>query len=118
MPSDYLDGLRAGVLRYQQCTGCGGVQSLTRLACRHCGATTLAWRQAGGRGVVYAITQVWRAPSEHFQPLVPYTLLLVDLDEGLRVMAHGTDGLAIGATVKLRCLPHGAGMLACFHPGD
>jgi uncharacterized OB-fold protein len=32
--------------------------------------------------------------------MAPYTLVLVDLDEGPRVMAHGSPGLVIGQRVR------------------
>lgn len=95
----YLDGLAHGVLRYQRCDACLAAQTLARHACRQCGATRLSWHASVGRGTVYATTVVTRAPSEAFRALVPYTLVLVDLDEGFRVMAHGSAGLAIGERV-------------------
>lgn len=98
----YTDGLAQGVVRYQQCTGCGTAQTLARLACCRCGGLQLAWRDACGFGTVHAVTVVERAPSEAFRALVPYTLLLVTLDEGARVMAHGEPGLAIGERVRAR----------------
>ena len=52
------------------------------------------------RSTVASATEVTRAPSKDLQAYAPYTLLLVDLDEGCRVMAHGDPGLTIGARVK------------------
>ena len=40
------------------------------------------WRTASGPGAVFAVTAVQAAPSDEFRPLAPYTLALVDLDEG------------------------------------
>lgn len=61
---------------------------------------SLSWVDAAGRGTVYAVTVVTRAPSDEFRSLAPYTLVLVDLEEGSRVMAHGVPGLAIGDKVS------------------
>ena len=97
--SAYLDGVAQGVLRYQRCHACGQAQTLTRLACRCCGSADLRWADAAGSGTVYATTRVQRAPSDEFKALTPYTLVLVTLDEGPRVMAHGSTGLAIGDRV-------------------
>jgi uncharacterized protein len=106
-----------GGLRYQCCSDCAAAQSLSRFACHRCGSEHLAWRDAAGSGTVYAVTVVTRAPSEAFRALVPYTLVLVDLDEGARVMAHGAPGLAIGGRVRARLLPFGDSCLNYFDSG-
>jgi uncharacterized OB-fold protein len=98
--SPYLAGLRRHALRYQQCDACTAVQTLTRLACASCGSAQLTWKDSLGIGTVYAVTQVHRAPSDEFRAIAPYTLALVDLDEGCRVMAHAADGLRIGQRVR------------------
>lgn len=117
-PHPYRAGLQAGVLRYQRCAACGAAQTGTRDACSGCGGTRLGWHDAAGRGTVHALTVVHRAPSEAFAALVPYTLVLVDLDEGVRVMAHGTPGLAIGQRVAARPLQAAGQALMGFHPLD
>jgi uncharacterized OB-fold protein len=55
---------------------------------------------SAGRGAVFAATEVVRAPSPELRSSAPYTILLVDLDEGFRMMAHGDPGLAIGERVE------------------
>ncbi len=115
--SPWCDGLQRGVLRFQRCAGCGAAQTLARFACTSCGGTQLAWQDASGDGTVYAVTVVQRAPSEAFRALVPYTLLLVDLAEGVRVMAHGTPGLAIGDTVNAQFHDLAGQRLVVFTPG-
>lgn len=97
--SPFAQGLAAGVLRYQQCAGCGAAQTGQRFACTACGSPQLVWCDAAGTGTVAAVSTVHRAPTEAWRALAPYTLVLVDLDEGPRVMAHGVPGLAIGARV-------------------
>ncbi len=103
-----------GRLRFQRCTSCRAVQTLSRFACQQCGAEHLEWHDATGSGTVYAVTVVNRAPTEAFRALLPYTLVLVDLDEGSRVMAHGAPGLAIGERVSARALPFGEACLIIF----
>lgn len=95
-------GLAAGRLRYQRCDACASALTGQRYACSRCGSPRLAWCDAAGTGTVYAVSTVHRAPTEAFRALLPYTLVLVDLDEGPRVMAHGAPGLAIGDPVIAR----------------
>jgi uncharacterized protein len=94
------------MLRYQFCLDCDSPQTLTRYACRKCQSLKLAWREAKGTGTVYAITLVTRAPSDSFRALVPYTLVLVTLDEGPRVMAHGHADLKIADRVSAQSFKH------------
>lgn len=112
--SPYLDGIARGVVRFQHCEACGAAQTLSRFACARCGSEQLVWQDASGAGTVYAVTVVTRAPTDAFRALVPYTLLLVDLDEGARVMAHGTAGLRIGDSVRAETLAFGETSLLCF----
>lgn len=96
----YQEGLQAGVVRYQSCTQCGKAQSLARYACIACQATALQWRDSCGLGTVKAVTEVTRAPSEAFKALAPYTLVIVELQEGFRLMGHAQAGVAIGQPVR------------------
>ncbi|KUH69818.1 hypothetical protein AU184_08820 [Mycolicibacterium novocastrense] len=57
-------------------------------------------RTSGGAGCICASTVVYRAPSDEFKPLVPYAIVLVDLDDGPRVMGHAAAGLTVGARVR------------------
>ncbi len=106
-------GCAAGELRYQRCSGCGAAQFYPRPFCRVCGAVP-SWAVSRGIGTVYAATRVARAPTPDFAALAPYDILLVDLDEGFRLMAHGRPGLAIGNRVKVAFRRHGDRALPCF----
>lgn len=96
----FVEGLARREVRYQACTACGHAQTLARHACSRCGATTLEWRRASGRGTIYSRTEVMRAPSPAWRALVPYTIVIVELEEGSRVMGHAAPGLAIGDPVE------------------
>ncbi len=82
-------------IRYQRCGGCGHTWYFVRAFCPHCGGTDVPQSTASGRGVVHAVTTVDRAPTAEMKALAPYTLVLIDADEGFRLMAHGAPGLAI-----------------------
>ncbi|MDR3382204.1 Zn-ribbon domain-containing OB-fold protein [Cupriavidus basilensis] len=110
----YQAGLDAGVVRYQACEDCAAWQPLQRHACRACGSTRLAWRDATGRATVHSVTEVARAPTEDFRALAPYTLVLATLDEGPRVMAHAEPGVTIGERVRAGFMRHGERTLLRF----
>lgn len=65
------------------------------------GADDLAWVEAAGGGSVYSVTVISPKP-----PLEPYNVVLVDLDEGPRVMSRiegiPAQAVKIGMRVKAR----------------
>ncbi|MBS4049485.1 Zn-ribbon domain-containing OB-fold protein [Ferrovibrio sp.] len=88
-------------LTYQRCGTCRHVWYFAREFCPGCGSRDAAMREAGGRGVVFAVTKVTRAPTKEWKAHVPYTIVLVDAAEGFRLMAHGDGDLQIGDRVRL-----------------
>ncbi len=114
LTAHFWQGCAAGELRYQRCLACSAVQYFARAFCRRCGGAQLEWRAAEGSGTVYAVTTVQRAPSDEFRALAPYVILLVDLDEGIRIMAHGVTGLGIGDRVRLGFFKHAGRNLPRF----
>jgi uncharacterized OB-fold protein len=116
LSAPFLEGLERSELRYQRCVDCGAPQTLARYACRQCGATRLEWRTAGGLGTVYAATVVARAPSAEFRALAPYTLAIVELDEGPRLLGHAAPGVAIGDRVRAEFFAFAGHKLVRFRP--
>jgi hypothetical protein len=80
-------------LHFQRCGGCGALLGYPRVLCPGCGSRELSWERSAGRGTVYSATTVHAREGSH-------GVCLVDLEEGVRVMAAGTP--AIGARVELR----------------
>ena len=114
LSAPFLEGLRRGEIRYQICVGCGAAQTLARYACRACGGGQLEWRTARGSGHVYSTTSVARAPSDEFRALAPYTLAIVELEEGPRVMGHASPGVRIGDRVSAHFFEFGDRRLIRF----
>lgn len=81
----YWEGCMAGELRLQHCQDCDRYQYYPRILCSHCGGRHLEWRRVSGRGRVASYTVIHRAVSAAYP--TPSTVLLVDLDEGPRMMS-------------------------------
>lgn len=105
-------------IAYQHCPACSSNWAFRRTFCPRCGAADPESRQASGNGTVYAATTVTRAPTEDFRALAPYVIVLVDLEEGPRVMAHGTHGLAIGERVHASFFEVAGHVLPRFERAD
>lgn len=104
------------VLLVQHCDACGGRWYFRRDFCPKCGSESVSGRPAAGTGVVYSTTLVTRAPSDAWRAHAPYAIVLVDLDEGVRVMAHGAPGLAIGDRVRASFETRADRLVPVFQP--
>ena len=93
----YAQGLEAGELRYQRCASCSRAIFYPRLACNWCGSTDISFQVSAGAGSIYSVTVI---SDRHAGP---YNVVLVDLDEGFRMMSTvvGTpsDAVRIGDRV-------------------
>jgi uncharacterized OB-fold protein len=73
------------------------------------------WFEASGGGTVYSVSLVGQKP-----PAPPYAVVLVDLDDGVRVMSRldGIDpaDIAIGMRVVARVAREEAGAVLVFDP--
>jgi len=84
----YWDGLNEGRLRLQSCADCGKVRHYPRPVCDACFSMNVAWVDASGRGRVHSWTVTHHAFHPGFKLDLPYTLVTVDLDEGVRMQAQ------------------------------
>jgi uncharacterized OB-fold protein len=84
-----------GVLLLQRCEACGHHQLYPRPFCLGCDDDRLGWVAAAGAGTVYSQTTVMLADPS-------YTVALVDLSEGPRVMVTVVgEGTSIGDAVSV-----------------
>jgi uncharacterized protein len=85
---EYFDGAVRGELRIQRCTTCRLHQHYPRSMCSHCGADTLEWVTASGRGTVHSFTVIRQHGVPPFDAWVPFVVALVELEEsGARMLA-------------------------------
>lgn len=87
----YWAGLARGELLLQHCLDCRHVQFYQRQMCGRCLGPRLEHRPASGRATVHSFSTVHRPPSAEFRDDVPYTVVLVDLAEGPRMLSALVD---------------------------
>ncbi|MFC6066468.1 Zn-ribbon domain-containing OB-fold protein [Streptomyces ochraceiscleroticus] len=115
----FWDGIAVGELRLQCCGDCGRAVFPARIVCPHCFGERLTPVAAAGTGTVYSKTVVHRAFGA-FAEQTPFTIALIDLDEGVRMMSRivGEQPVAIGDRVRLQITRLGdapeAPELPCF----
>jgi uncharacterized OB-fold protein len=79
-----------GRLLYQSCPVCGHRQFYPRPLCTACGADP-EWAEASGRGVVHTFTVVRQYGAPPFKDELPYVVAMIELEEGVRMLANVTD---------------------------
>ncbi|BCN38099.1 hypothetical protein ALDI51_14180 [Alicycliphilus denitrificans] len=112
---EYLHHLAQGVFKIQRSRSTGRHVFYPRVAAPVTGEADLEWVNPSGRGVVYAVTVINQRP-----PAAPYNVVLVDLEEGPRMMSR-VDGVApeavhIGMAVQARVIEEDGKPLVVFVP--
>ncbi|HEU0003097.1 MAG TPA: Zn-ribbon domain-containing OB-fold protein [Ktedonobacteraceae bacterium] len=87
----FWEGCKRGILLLQYCETCQHYQFYPRLYCMQCGADTLSWKQASGRGVIYSYTIIRQNKSPEFMHETPYNVAIIQLEEGPRLMSNIVD---------------------------
>lgn len=85
----YWEGCRAHKLLLQRCDACASFRFPASQVCPHCTSREAQWVQSSGRGKVFSWIVVRHpVPAEVYAAEVPYTVALIDLDEGVRMASN------------------------------
>jgi uncharacterized OB-fold protein len=84
--SDFAVHLKDGRLMGSICKDCGHTSFPPRADCPECLSGNFEFKEYNGKGKVYTYTTISAAPTG-FGDIVPYTIAVVELDEGGRLMA-------------------------------
>jgi uncharacterized OB-fold protein len=105
--------LADGELRLQRARASGRCFFPPRIAEPGTGDREWEWVAATGEGTIYSMTVIHPRP-----PAKAYTVLLVDLAEGVRIMGRGVgpNELGIGMAVRARIDRDGDEHLLVFEP--
>jgi len=91
-----------GKLMAGKCKKCGKIHLPPRPICDKCYNQTFEWVQISGKGKLLTYTIIHVAPPQ-FQALVPYTVGIVQLENGLRLpgMVSGISEAALKVGMEL-----------------
>ena len=91
-------------VKVTRCISCGRFYTPPAYFCRFCRSEKLGEAVIPGRGVLYTYSTVY-APLSALENEAPYTMVLVELREGIKVMGRlvnpFSEKLAIGVPVEL-----------------
>ena len=100
--SGYFAAAERGAIAVLFCRACDGPLHLPRPYCAACGSWDVQWRDVAPLGHLYS----WTVAEHQVHPgfPVPYTIVLVELDEvpGVRLVGHlpGARDLAMGMPMR------------------
>ena len=98
----HVDGLARGEILVQYCVPCRRYQFPPTAGCRVCGrAEGLRIRDVSGQGRIYAWTDAHYAFEPEFAEDVPFTVVEVKLDEGVRIYGRLAAGLKPAADLRV-----------------
>ena len=117
----YWEAAAQGKLVLQSCSACGKVRHYPRLLCDTCYCDAVTWQPSLAVGKVHSWTVAHHAFHPAFAAELPYTLVTVDLDEGVRALgrwrATTTDpAMSIGLPVQGRFESREGGVDLVFWP--
>lgn len=85
--AEFWEHCARGELRFQRCRGCGKWRHLPRVSCARCGSSEWSWERSSGRGKIYSWTITHQPLIRNFPEPVPYAVIVVELEEGVRVVS-------------------------------
>jgi uncharacterized OB-fold protein len=112
----YWEAAEQGRLVLQSCAVCGKVRHYPRLLCDACYSDQVNWKEASGRGTIHSWTVSHHAFNPAFADELPYVLVTVDLEEGVRALGRwrGDPAMRIGEAVQGRFEPREGGVDLVF----
>ena len=88
---DFYEGCQRGELLFQRCSDCGAWRHVPRELCPECGSWDWEWQASSGRGRVFTWTVIERALHPAFAEAAPFAAVVVELEEGVRLLSHVLD---------------------------
>jgi uncharacterized OB-fold protein len=87
----FFEALAEGTLVLQRCSACQRARGHVGPVCPYCGGEASSWQAAVGTGAVHSWIRYRRSYLPEFEPLLPYVVLCVTLDEGPRIFGRPVD---------------------------
>lgn len=84
----FWEGLKEHRILLQTCANCGKKRHYPRPVCDACYSMEYDWTEASGRGTLYSWTETHHPFHIGFKAEVPYILVTVDLEEGVRMQSQ------------------------------
>ena len=99
----FWEGVKEHKLVFQRCRDCGTWVHPPRPTCPKCHSFEKEWAPSSGRGIVHSWVTYRESPHPGFK--APYSVVLVELEEGMRLISNmvdvGPEDVTIGMSVEV-----------------
>ena len=83
----FWEATREGRFALQRCEDCRTWAHPPGPICPNCGSSKIHFEEASGSGSVYTYSRCFHPLSSDFADDLPYTVAVIDLDEGLKIVS-------------------------------
>ncbi len=101
--SGFWEGVERHELVFEKCKGCGNWIHPPRPMCPRCHSLEKEWAPSTGKGTIYSWVTYRESPHPGFK--APYSVVLVELEEGMRLVSNMVDikpeEISIGMPVEV-----------------
>lgn len=101
----FWDALNEHRVSLQRCNECQTLIYYPRSNCTTCLSNDLAWEDLSGEGTLYTYTVSRRPTHPAFADEVPQLILVVELDEGVRLTSTLVNGEESDLKIGMRLKP-------------
>ena len=91
MAAEFYGHCKKHELRFQRCTDCHAWRHVPRDLCAKCGSFNWQWAKSAGKGKVFSWTTAMQPMLPPFADAVPYSPVVIEMDEGVRLVSWLTD---------------------------
>ena len=84
----FFEGAKRHELVLQRCRSCGALLWPVKLRCDACLNIDIEWAKVSGKGKLHTFAIMHQVFHPGFADKVPYNIVVVELDEGLRVTTN------------------------------
>ena len=110
----FWDGVEQNQVLFQRCDDCKAAFFPPQRFCAHCSSESITWEKSQGEGVIYSFTTVFKGGPPELAGDAPYTVAIINMDEGYRISSRligkPNDGWQCDERVKVKfdSLPTGS----------
>jgi uncharacterized OB-fold protein len=87
----FWEAARCRRLVVQRCRGCGAFRFPARDLCSRCLSREAEWAPVSGRGTIFSFAVMHQVYHPAFADAVPYAVVVVELEEGVRLVSNLVD---------------------------
>lgn len=93
--------LAGGALYLNCCHDCGGAHHPPSPMCPRCRSFNTGWKPATGRGTLKSFAVAHHAVHPRLAGAVPYTITLIELEEGVRMVSGLPQGVQVDLAIGM-----------------